>query len=74
MDLIIETPRGKVFGVEIKSKEAPMPSDFEPGFNALKKVAPKAQCFCVCTGKNRRQVGQYEVLPYNEFLKFIREL
>ncbi len=74
VDLIIETPRGKVFGVEIKSKEAPMPSDFEPGFNALKKVAPKAQCFCVCTGKNRRQVGQYEVLPYNEFLKFIREL
>jgi len=72
VDLVITFPDGSVLGVEIKSKEAPIESDFISGFKALRELVPKADCVCVCTAKRARKVGEWNVLPYGDFLQLIR--
>lgn len=74
VDLVIQSPKGDILGVEIKSKPHPIASDFKTGFQALKSLAPKAKCICVSTANKPRIVEGYEVLPYTDFLKFIRSL
>jgi predicted AAA+ superfamily ATPase len=74
VDLVIRHPDGRVLGVEIKSKETPIESDFESGFKALREICPEAECLCVCTSKRPRQVGEWSVLPYQDFLQLIRAL
>ncbi len=74
VDLIIQTPRDQIYAVEIKSKETPISLDFESGFAAIKKIAPRVRCLCVCTGKSARIVDGYEVLPYLDFFRMVRGL
>lgn len=74
VDLIVETPRGEVIGIEIKSKTTPIALDFVSGFEALKRLEPKAQCRCACTGKSPRRVAGYEVVPYRQILQELKEL
>lgn len=74
LDLIIETPRGEILGIEIKSKPAPIEVDFRSAFEALKRLKAHARCVCVCTGAAARKVGNYEVLPYGTMLKELVEL
>ncbi len=73
LDLIIETPQGKILGIEIKSKPAPIGLDFISAFSALKALKPTARCVCVCTGKAARKVSGYDVLPYDSFLEELLE-
>lgn len=73
LDLIIETPRGEILGIEIKSKAAPVEVDFASAFAALKRLKPTARCVCVCTGPAARKVGNYEVLPYQAMLQELWE-
>ncbi len=72
VDLVIEKPNGEIFGIEIKSKETPQEQDFSSGFKAFKKLVPKAKCFCVCTAKRSRKIGEYDILPYRDFLTMVR--
>ena len=72
VDLVLTFPDETIWGVEIKSKETPVESDFRAGFEALRSVTDKARCMCVCTGKHPRTVGGYEVLPYGEFFELLR--
>ena len=74
VDLIIETPRGKVIGVEIKSKPNPIAQDYESGFRALKNIASNPLCYCVCTGEMPRTSDGVEILPYSHFFQFLRNL
>jgi len=73
VDLIVETPQGKIFAIEIKSKPLPIYSDFRAGFAAMKALEPSAQCICCCTGDTVRIVEGYEVLPYEHVLVKIFE-
>lgn len=72
IDLIVETPRNKIIAVEIKSKPLPTERDFSSGFLAIKALAPKAECLCVCTGDTRRRVETVDVLPFQQFLDYAR--
>jgi len=69
VDLIIETPRGKTYAIEIKSKPVPTLLDFQPGFKAILALVPNAKCLCICTGQESRLVGEYQVLPWRAFLE-----
>ncbi len=73
VDLIIEKPNGEILAIEIKSKTTPVPLDFMSGFQAIKKIIPKAKCLCVCAGKSSRVVNGYKVVPYQEFFQMLRE-
>ena len=72
VDLIVETPRNKIIAVEIKSKPLPMEIDFSSGFRAVRELAPKAECLCVCTGDTQRRVGAVTVMPFHRFLEYVR--
>ena len=74
VDLIIETPLGEVLGIEIKTKAVPDSRDFEGGFAALKKIVPKAKCFCVYSGEVKRVSDGYQIIPYKDFFKLIKSL
>ena len=73
VDLVVETPRNKIIGIEIKSKPLPQELDFASGQKALRAVAPKAEFFCACTGNTKRIVGDGKVWPYQEVLKMLQE-
>ncbi|HMO18505.1 MAG TPA: AAA family ATPase [Oligoflexia bacterium] len=74
VDLIIETPAGKVIGVEIKSKQVPDQRDFGAGFAALKSLVPNTSCICVYPGRNSRVAEDVSILPYAEFFQFVKSL
>jgi len=74
VDLVIETPAGKIIGVEIKSKQIPEQRDFGAGFAALKSLVPDARCICVYPGKNSRVAEDVSILPYAEFFQFVKSL
>ena len=74
VDLVIETPIGDIFGIEIKTKEMPDLRDFGAGFAALEKIVPKAQCVCVYPGRVPRVCEGYSILPYKEFFELIKSL
>ena len=68
VDLIIELPNRDYWAIEIKIKTTPTKTDFESGFNAIKKLVDKnLRCVCVCTGEKSRLVGDVDVLNYREF-------
>jgi uncharacterized protein len=74
VDLIIETPQGKILGIEIKSKETPTPSDYQAGFNALLDICPQADCMCVCTAPFESVQGGIKIIPFEKFLQFLSDL
>lgn len=74
VDLIIETPKGKIIAVEIKSKPNPIAQDYEAGFKALRSLTPKIKCYCVCACDRPRLTEGVEILPYDHFFKLLREL
>jgi hypothetical protein len=49
-------------------KAVPDSRDFEGGFAALKKIVPKAKCFCVYSGEVKRVSDGYQIIPYKDFL------
>ena len=74
VDLVIQFPNGRILAVEIKSKKTPDERDFESGFLAIKSLAPKAECICVCTGEAQRIVGDYKVMHYSDFFELLRSI
>jgi predicted AAA+ superfamily ATPase len=72
VDLIIETPRGEVIGIEIKSKVIPHKTDFYSGFLALRAVHKNAKFICAHTGERPLLVEGVDALPYTEVLNLLR--
>ena len=73
LDLIIETPRGKTIALEIKSKKWPDKSDYNSGFEAIKRFKKDAQLICVCNGDRARIEEGVEILPVKDALRFLEE-
>jgi predicted AAA+ superfamily ATPase len=74
VDLVIQTPSGKTLAVEIKSKKTPDERDFQSGFDAIKTLVKDVKCLCVCTGENKRLVGDCEVVHYSEFFRMLKSI
>jgi predicted AAA+ superfamily ATPase len=71
VDLIIETPSGDVFAVEIKSSQNPVAVDFRTGLESFASICPSAKLFCVCNAPRSRKVDNITILPWLEFFKSV---
>ena len=67
VDLIIERPGQVMLAVEIKSSENPSVSDIRGGLSSFKRIGTKARLICVCTSTRRRQVEDFELMPWQDF-------
>lgn len=70
VDLIIETPRGDLYAVEIKGKDLVDSTDFR-GLCSFREICPKAQAFCVSLSPRRREINNVTIVPWQEFLQTI---
>lgn len=65
VDLIIETPRGEVHAIEIKSSENPDKSALT-GLFSFKEFCPKAALYCVCRAPRKRAAAGIDILPWQD--------
>ena len=65
VDLIIETPNGKIYAIEIKSSEHPDKSMLN-GLKSFKTINPKAILYCACRAPRKRMVDDMTILPWQE--------
>ncbi|MFA5994971.1 MAG: DUF4143 domain-containing protein [Patescibacteria group bacterium] len=72
VDLILETPRGAIKAIEIKSTDR-IQSVHLHGLHSFKEIVSKAKLACVCLTPQRRQVGDVTVLPWSEVFAWIKE-
>jgi len=73
VDLVIETPRGQLIAVEIKSSPNPAPVDFASGLHSFSSVARTAKKICVCTSPRPYREGEVEMVPWKVFFERLRE-
>lgn len=71
VDLVIETPRGNVVAVEIKSTNA-LQSTHLRGLRSFSEVVPKAILVCVCTTPHPTRIGKVHALPWQDYLEALR--
>ena len=65
VDLVIETPQGKVYAIEIKANDAPHTTDLR-GLRSFLEICPKAQALCASLAPHRRVIDGIEILPWQE--------
>jgi predicted AAA+ superfamily ATPase len=65
VDLIVETPAGKVFAIEIKSSHAPDSAHLK-GLKSFRQDFPKAALYCVAPVPRVRIVNGITILPWQE--------
>jgi len=67
VDLIIETPSGELYAIEIKSKENPLNKDLR-GLKSFRRICPKAKLICICQSPIRREMDGIDIYPWEEFI------
>lgn len=72
VDLILETPRGGIKAIEIKSTNSVQPLHLR-GLQSFSEVSPQAQLACVCLAPHPRKIGNVQVLPWQDILSWIRQ-
>lgn len=65
VDLIIETPKGETFAVEIKSSDT-IDSTHLRGLKSFKGICPGAKLCCVSTSPRVINAGDITILPWQE--------
>lgn len=70
VDLIIETPRGDTFAVEMKAVSNPVSSDYR-GLHSFAEISRNAVLCCVCLAPRRRISGKVHIMPWQEIFGFI---
>ncbi len=65
VDLIAETPDGKLTAIEIKSTDNPVSKHFH-GLKSFKNSYSDAKLICACTTPYRRNIGDIAILPWQE--------
>jgi len=65
VDLIIETPKGETFAVEIKSTDT-IDSTHLRGLKSFKEICPSAKLCCVSTSPRVINIGEITILPWQE--------
>lgn len=70
VDCIIETPKGRIIAVEIKSTRAPSSSHCT-GLYSFKQKAPNAELILVCQAKNPLNLKEAIAMPWEEALQYI---
>jgi predicted AAA+ superfamily ATPase len=70
VDLVIETPKGELYAIEIKATENPDLSSLG-SLKGFKEDYPHARLYCACLGSRKRTVGDISILPWDETLEAI---
>lgn len=63
VDLIIESPRGQIFAVEIKASDRVDSSSLR-GLKSFAEICPEAKLCCVCLSSRQRKMGNVVILPW----------
>ena len=73
IDLIIETPRGKIVAVEIKSTKNPIIHPINKSMATLKNLKNVIQ-LCVCPIFHKRKYGDLMLIPWQEYFDLLETL
>ena len=65
VDLIVETPKGHTYAVEVKASENPDSSALR-GLESFSKVCPKAVLYCASLAPRKRVMNKITILPWRE--------
>ncbi len=71
VDLIVETPLGDTYAIEIKSSDNPDVSAIRRGLKSFAEICPKAKLFCACLAPRRSQLDNIAIFPWQEVIKEI---
>jgi len=72
VDLVIQTPSGQTFGIEIKSADSVTAADLEPGFSALLNTTKLDRQICVYTGMHPNKIGDIDLMPFADFFSWLK--
>lgn len=70
VDLIIETPKNKIYAVEIKAAENPH-SNLLRALKSFSLTRPKAELYCACLAPRRRVLDGVAILPWREIFRAV---
>ncbi|HOI41319.1 MAG TPA: ATP-binding protein [Elusimicrobiales bacterium] len=70
VDLVVETPAGKIFAIEIKSSRAPSSAHLR-GLKSFGRDFPDASLFCVAPVPRARLLDGIKIVPWQELFGLI---
>lgn len=70
VDLIVETPKGKTFAIEIKATEVPDLAVLK-GLRSFSEICPKADFYCVSLAPRARKTGGISILPWQDIFEVL---
>ncbi len=70
VDLIIETPHGRIIALEIKTSESPSEKDLR-GLKSFRDICPKAELFMASFAAHGRKMGDVSILPWQDIFNFL---
>ncbi|MBI2426284.1 MAG: ATP-binding protein [Candidatus Kerfeldbacteria bacterium] len=71
VDLILETPRGGIKAIEIKSTDSVQGVHLS-GLRSFATIAPHAELCCASLAPHRRKIGNIDILPWQDVLEWIK--
>lgn len=71
VDLIVKSPEGNEYAIEIKSSDNPHPASLN-GLKSFAELRPKATLICACLAPRLRKIGSINVLPWQELFDILK--
>ncbi|MBI1871128.1 MAG: ATP-binding protein [Chlamydiae bacterium] len=71
VDLIIQTPRGEIKAIEIKSSDR-VDSSHLRGLRSFKETCPEAKLCCISLNPKPSQQGDVKILPWQDVMEWIQ--
>lgn len=69
-DLIVETPAGRTYAIEMKALDAPGSSHLR-GLRSFLEICPEAIPICVSLAPHPREIGKIRILPWREIFNLL---
>lgn len=70
VDLIIETPRGQTYAMEIKGTDI-IDSTHLRGLRSFAEICPTAKLGCACLAPRKRNIGNINVFPWQDWMEWL---
>src|SRR3989338_1362766 len=70
VDLIVETPQGETYAIEIKSSENPDSSALK-WLYSFQEICPSAKLYCVCLASRKRQIKNITIYPWRDIFEVV---
>lgn len=73
VDLIIESPQGHTYAIEIKSSNVIASSDLR-GLRSFQEICPKAKLCCAALVTRSQKMNDVIILPWQNLMEWIKEM